>query len=159
MASPKMQKKSHIPAHITVSVVHQVQNACPCYPLPSDIDSGCSQTLFFSFEPLSRRHQTQIKLLKRVNAASGILVLVCAPCLTPPPPGRQQRCLIELPYMVHSSLKRSRQTCSHTCSIHTQSSIHRYMYAYRRANGVCITYTHVHTQYQMLISCKARLLT
>ena len=42
MASPKMQEKSHIPAHKTVSVVCQVQNACPGRVLPSEIDSGCS---------------------------------------------------------------------------------------------------------------------
>ena len=87
-ASPKMQERSHIPAHVTVSVVRQVQSACPCRALPSEIDSGCSQRLFFSFEPLSRRHQTQIKLFKRVSAAASVLVLACAHDLVLPSPAR-----------------------------------------------------------------------
>ena len=49
-------KVQEIPAHnITLSVVRQVQNACPCRALPLETDSSCSQRLFFSFEQLSRR--------------------------------------------------------------------------------------------------------
>ena len=36
-------KVQEIPAHnITLSVVRQIQNACPCRALPSETDSGCS---------------------------------------------------------------------------------------------------------------------
>ena len=63
----------------------QIQNTCPCHALPSEIDSGSSQSLTFSCEPLSHRHQTQIKFFKRVSTASRVLVLACAQNFVLPP--------------------------------------------------------------------------